>query len=256
MKMTDKRLARENEFLVVFIPAIERALVFRVKSVINAGREYIHYGPLPVSEGDVLSTLDGGSISVPADGVLPARAYTGALTFSMSDVFDEDDMWYIPADYRERVFHVIQHITPSFLRVDAQIPPAVTQGRFQRDKKIIGVEKDFGFARGEFEMIHFPEIHTGYRYANDTNVDVRTSVEFTYGEYIVEIPKNSELIFDILTKKVESRWITLPISVTDPTITEGLKKTYGITGFQLFRLDQKDEAIAEYAKILKEVILE
>jgi len=248
--MMMKGLVREGEYLTVFIPAYERALVFRVKSVVNAGRERIHYGPLPISEGDVLSTLDGGSASVPADGVLPARAYTEALTFPMSDVFDTDDMWYIPADYRERIFHVIQSVTPSFLRIDAQIPPAVTQGRFQREKKIIGVEKDFGFARGEFEMIHFPEIHIGYRYANDTNVDLRTSVQFTYGEYVVEIPRDAETLFRILTKKIESHWITLPISVADPSIEDALQKTYGILGFELFRSDQRDEAIAEYERIL------
>jgi len=253
--MMMKGLVREGEYLTVFIPAYERALVFRVRSVVNAGRERIHYGPLPISEGDVLSTLDGGSASVHADGVLPARAYTEALTFPMEDVFDGDDMWYIPADYRERIFHVIQSVTPSFLRIDAQIPPAVTQGRFQREKKIIGVEKDFGFARGEFEMIHFPEIHIGYRYANDTNVDLRTSVQFTYGEYVVEIPRDAETLFRILTKKIESHWITLPISVADPSIEDALEKTYGILGFELFRSDQRDEAIAEYERILGEVKL-
>ena len=253
--MMMKGLVREGEYLTVFIPAYERALVFRVRSVVNAGREHIHYGPLPISEGDVLSTLDGGSVSVPADGVLPARAYTEALTFPIEGVFDSDDMWYIPADYRERIFHVIQSVTPSFLRIDAQIPPAVTQGRFQREKKIIGVEKDFGFARGEFEMIHFPEIHIGYRYANDTNVDLRTSVQFTYGEYVVEIPRDAETLFRILTKKIESHWITLPISVADPSIEDALQKTYGILGFELFRSDQRDEAIAEYERILGEVKL-
>jgi len=253
--MGNRRLAEEGEYLVAFIPATETALVFRVKSRVNVGRERIYYGPLPLSEGDILPTLDGGSASVPADGVLPGRAYTGALSFSMSDVFDEDDMWYIPADFRERLFHVIQYTIPHFLRIDVQVPPAVVQGRFQRDKKIVGVDKEFGFARGEFEMLHFPEIHIGYRYANDTNVDVRTSVEFIYGEYVVEIPKSAELIFDILTKKVESLWITMPIAVTDPTIESALTETYGTLGFPLFRLDQKEEAIAEYAKILEEVKL-
>jgi len=104
-------------------------------------------------------------------------------------------------------------------------------------------------------MIHFPKLHVGYRYANDTNVDVRTSVEFIYGEYVVEIPKSAELIFDILTKRVESYWISLPIATMDPTIVSALTETYGTLGFPLFRLDQKDEAIAEYAKILEEVKL-
>jgi hypothetical protein len=246
-------LTIENENLVAFIPSTSKAFVFRVKSRVNRRYEQLNYGGLPLTSGTTLPTFEGGSVSVPADGVIPARAYTTGLMFPMSGAFDSTDMWYTPEDYRDRLFHVIQHVTPAFLRVDVQIPIAVTQGRFQKDKIVTGVDKDFGFARGSYEIVHLPKVHYGYRYGNDTNVPLYTFVKFIYGEYIIETPKNSSLIFDILTHRIPSHWITLPINIMDATVERALTEVYGITGFPLYRQDMRETAIREYDALLKEV---
>ena len=246
-------LTIENEHLVAFIPSTSKALVFRVKSRVNRRYEQLNYGGLPLTSGTTLPTFEGGSVSVPADGVIPARAYTTGLMFPMSGAFDSSDMWYTPEDYRDRLFHVIQHVTPAFLRVDVQIPIAVTQGRFQKDKIVTGVDKDFGFARGSYEIVHLPKVHYGYRYGNDTNVPLYTFVKFVYAEYIIETPKNSSLIFDILTRRIPSHWVTLPINVMDATVERALTEVYGITGFPLYRQDMRETAIREYDTLLKEV---
>ena len=142
-KVTDALgLTLEGEHLTAFIPATSKAFVFRVKSRVNRRYEQLNYGPLPLTSGTTLPTFEGGSVSVPADGVIPARAYTTGLMFPMSGAFDSSDMWYTPEDYRDRLFHVIQYLTPAFLRVDVQITIAVTQGRFQKDKIVTGVDKD------------------------------------------------------------------------------------------------------------------
>jgi len=221
----------------------------------NKGYEVINYGALPLSSGDSLPTLDGASTTVPADGVLPARAYTEDVSFSLSGAYDETDMWYVTDEYRERLFHVKQFVKPSWLRIDVRIPKSVTQGRFQRDKVVTGVDKDFGFRRGVFEVVHLPKIHYGYRYCNETNLNVYTFVKFIYAEYIVEIPRNSDLIFRVLSKQYPSYWLTLPIVVYDPIVAEGLKDTYGIEGFTVYRSDQRSEAIREYEKLLEEVMV-
>ena len=253
-KVTDALgLTLENENLVAFIPSTSKAFVFRVKSRVNRRYEVINYGPLPLASGTTLPTFDGGSVSVPADGVIPARAYTGGLMFPMSGAFDSSDMWYTPEDYRDRLFHVIQYVTPAFLRMDVQIPTAVTQGRFQKDKIVTGVDKDFGFSRGVYETVHIPKVHYGYRYGNDTNVPLYTFVKFMYAEYVVETPKNSSLIFDILTRRVPSCWISLPINIMDPVVEGALMETYGITGFPVYRMDEREKAIREYDVLLKEV---
>jgi len=246
-------LVLEGEYLTVFIPATSRAFVFRVKSRVNRGYEVIDYGPLPLPAGASLPTFDGGSVTVPSDGVIPARAYTEGLSFPLDGAFDRNDMWYTPEDYRDRLFHVIQYVTPAFLRVDAQIPTAVTQGRFQRDKVVTGVDKLFGFARGFYEIVHLPKVHYGYRYGNETNVDLYTFVKFVYAEYVVETPRNSSLIFDVLTRRLPSKWVTLPVNIMDTTVERAMIDAYGITGFPLRRLDERDRALREYDALLGEV---
>lgn len=254
MNATDEYgLCPENSFITVFIPATSRAFVFRVKSRINRRYEQLNYGPLPLEAGMALSTFDGGSTSVPDNGIIPARAYTNGLTFSMPGAYDSGDMWYVPEDYRDRLFHVIQHVTPAFLRVDVQIPMAVTQGRFQKDKIVTGVDKGFGFARGSYETVHIPKVHYGYRYGNDTNVDLYSFVKFIYGEYVVEIPKNSSLIFDALTHRIPSCWISLPINIMDPSIENALIDTYGVTGFPMYCMDEREKALRDYDTLLREV---
>jgi hypothetical protein len=254
MNVTDSYgLVQENEHLTAFIPATSKAFVFRVKSRVNRRYEQLNYGPLPLTSGTMLPTFEGSSTFVPADGVIPARAYTTGLMFPMSGAYDSSDMWYTPEDYRDRLFHVIQYLTPAFLRVDVQIPIAVTQGRFQKDKIVTGVDKDFGFARGSYETVHLPKVHYGYRYANDTNVPLYTFVKFIYAEYVIETPKNSSLIFDILTRRIPSHWVTLPINVMDSTVERALTEVYGITGFPLYRMDERDKALRDYDALLKEV---
>lgn len=243
-------LVPENQYLTVFIPATGRALVFRVGIRWNRGAEVLHYGPLPLVAGEAMSTYEGGTVSVPADGVIPARAYSDGKSFPMAGVTDETDMWYTKEDYRERLFHIIQCVTPAFLRMDVLIPKGVIQRRFQRDKKTGGVHADFGFSRGMLEVVQLPKIHYGYRWGNDTNIDLRTSCTFVYGEYVVEIPRDAGLIFDILTKKVPSRWISLPITVYDPMVKTALLDTYGFEGFKVYSIDQKGEAVADYTKEL------
>jgi hypothetical protein len=258
MKVVDELgLVLENEHLVVYIPATAKALVFRVKSRVNKGFEKLHYGPVPLPKDTPLPSYLGGVIPVPADGVMPATAYIPSgfgISFPTAlDVFEKTDMWYIPVEWRERLFHVIAEFTPRFLRVDVEIPKGVTQRRFQKDKVTVGVDKTFGFTRGKIEVVHFPGIHYGYRFGNDTNLNVWTSVDFTYAEYIIEIPKDAEMIFNILTRKVPSYWLTMPIAILDETIRRALIDTYGTDGFPLYPINKKNEAVAEYSRILKEV---
>ena len=251
-------LVPEGGYLTIFIPATGNAFVFRVKSRVNRGFERIHYGPLPLPAGLMLPSYVGGAIPVPVAGVMPGTTYIPselAISFPFRGVFSETDMWYIPKDWRERLFHVITEVTPKWLRIDVQIPKGVTQGRFQRDQVSTGVDKPFGFARGRIELIHFPEIHYGYRFGNDTNLNVYTGVDFTYAEYIIEVPKSPDLIFDILTRRIPSKWITMPITIYNDTIKRAFLETYGIEGFPLYREDQRSEAVSAYSSILMEVMV-
>jgi hypothetical protein len=256
-KVTDEYgLCLEGEHIVAYIPATEKAFVFWVKSRANRGFEIINYGPLPITSGTVLKTYDGTTATVPANGVIPARSYLDkGIPFPYSDAVFPEDMWLLPEEYKDRLFHVIQFVTPDILRIDVQIPIGVDQSKFQKEKVSIGVPKDFGFRRGSFEIIHLPLVRYGYRYGNDTNIDLRTFVRFVYAEYSITIPRNPELIFKILTRQIPSKWITIPIVYMDSTTASNITKVYGITGFPIYRQDEKDKAIADYRDLLGKVLV-
>jgi hypothetical protein len=256
MVVDELGLVPENGYLTVFVPATSKAFVFWVKSRVNRGYERFHYGPLPLPAGLPLSSYVGGSVPVPANGVMPVLSYTPigmGLRFPLSGAYDETDMWYLPEDYRERLFHVISEVTPRWLRRDVEIPVGVVQGRFQRDKVTLGVDKLFGYARGRLEVVHFPKLHYGYRFGNDSNLNVYTGIRFTYAEYIVETPRDPELVFNVLSRRVPSHWVTLPVTVYDDSIARAFRDVYGFEGFPLYPADKKAEAIKAYQELLKGV---
>lgn len=252
MKVVDDMgFVLEGQLLTVFIPATKRALVFRVQARNNEGMEWYTYGTIPTTTSDSLSTLDGSSATPSATGTLPSRAYTTGEKYSLTGAERETDMWYLPAkDYPDVLMHVQQFVTPRFLRVDVQIPINVTQPRFQRDEKMLGVDEDFGWARGYTEVVHFPDVHYGYRYCNDTNMEWYTSVDWAYAEYFVDIPKDPMLIYNVLNRKAYSKWITMPIMNYESRVKSALVDAYGIEGFPLIM--NQSQAVNEYQKILEE----
>jgi hypothetical protein len=227
-------------------------MVFRVITRQNEGFEHFNYGTLPTSVGDVLNTYDAGTATVGIDGELPARSYTTGKQFPADDVWDTSDQWFVPFSWNDRLMHVKTKVTPGFIRVGLQIPQGVNQSRFQKERVVGGVnyETGFGYNFGEMETVHFPEMHYGYVFGNSTNLNLRTGVEFVYGEYIVKIPNSASLIFDVISRSYPAHWVALPISTADSTITQGLKKTWGFDGFSVYPNVKRDQAIKEYGSIL------
>ena len=108
-------------------------------------------------------------------------------------------------------------LTPAWLRVEMEVPIHVGQAGFQKGKVAGGVNKDFGSKRGEFEFITLPDVHYGFKFANDTNMPVYTGVVFVYAEYIVSIEKDPDRIYDVLTRRIPHYWFTMPVKdVTEP----------------------------------------
>jgi hypothetical protein len=238
--------------LVTYIPSSNKALVFRVISRQNKGFEHFDYGVLPTTAADVLNTYDAGVATVGLSGELPPRAYATGKKFALTGCFDATDMWFVPYTWTDRVFHVKTKVSPGFVRIGLQIPSGVNQSRFQKERVVGGADSNngFGYARGEIETVHLPEIHYGYSFGNDGNATLRTGVQFTYGEYIVKIPNSASLIFDVLSKAYPAHWVGLPISTVDASITQGLRKTWGFDGFTVYPNIQRDLALKEYTAIL------
>ena len=160
-------------------------------------------------------------------------------------------MWFVPYTWNDRVFH-LRHTSPGFARVGMQIPRGVNQSRFQKERVVGGVDQSIGFGYnfGEMETVHLPEIHYGYTFGNDSNIDLRSGVKFIYGEYYVKIPNSASLIFDVLRGTIR-RIASVSRSLTvDATITRGLKKTWGFDGFTVYPNSFRTQALAEYGAIL------
>jgi len=259
--VTDKLgLVNENEHLTVYFPQNNKAMVFRVVSRYNAGFETIDYGKLPITASTILKTYEGSNVTVASTGRFPPRAYATNIRFPMSNVWDSTDMWFVPYTWTNRIFHSKLVVRPSFLRVGVQIPTNVNQQRFQREQVVSGVDaavgtytggtSALGYKRGGIDLVHFPEIHYGYTFGNDTNLNLNTRARFHYGEYIVEIPNSADFIYGVLSKQVPSLWISMPCSTTDAQINQGLRKTWGFEGFTLYPGLKKTTAIQDYNQIL------
>jgi hypothetical protein len=259
--LDDLGLVRVNNFLVTFLPASEKAMVFRIRARANEGYERLAYGPLPLTSGTTLYTFEGGTATVPADGVMPARSYTPDSRLwtppasIAASVYDSTDIWYIPTDWNERLFHIKLSLTPKTLRTQLEFPKGTKQVAFQRDKIVLTINSDFGFKYGELETVQFPGLHYGWYFANELNAPVYTYAEFTYAENIIEIPKEPQLIFDILTGKYPAHWITLPCRTYEEKIKTALEKTYGFDGYKIWSPARKEEALKDYAETARKVIV-
>jgi hypothetical protein len=254
-------LVLEGGYLTLFFPATETAIVFRVKARVNRGYEVFDYGPLPIYAGTPVPTYTGTTTYVPADGVLPPMSYTDDISFpaipgtTLENVKEKSDIWYLSEDDRDTLFHVKTFIHPRVIRVDVRVPVGVQQARFQKGRAIVGVNTVMGFSRGYVELVRIPALRYGMRFGNDTNLNLKTFVRFVYAEYAVEIPRSPELIFDVLTRRVPSYWVTMPVTQMDVLIKDALTRTYGFAephwGFKLYRHDERDKAVKEYSEVLK-----
>jgi hypothetical protein len=251
-------LQKQGDFLTVYFPVNNTALVFRIIGVENANYKRFIYGALPTVSGQSMSTFTGGSSTAPANGVFPANSFSGGMLFpppvvsgSPLPTYDPTDIWYIPPENRNHLFHVIPHLTPGWLRTELQIPINVSQSAFQVDRVVGGVQSVFGFGRGRYETVIFPYIHYGWRFGNDTSMTVYTRVVFEYAEYIVEIPRDANLIANILTRRFPSYEVTLPLITYPQLFQNALKQDYGITqGFTVPRQDQIQSSIRDIQSVL------
>ena len=254
-------LVEDNQYLVVEIPAYESFIPFRVVYRVNRGYERIDYGPLPITSGKAYPTFGGGTVTVPEDGVMPAMAYMPTsdpivfpasgigLTYGVSDM---NDMFYISEkDFTDRVIHLYASFSPSWMRVVVDMPRSTLQGMYQ--KATLDINMGMGFRRGGIETVILPAVKIGWRFGNDTNLDVYTMARFVYGEYVVDIVKDAETVFNLLIGKIKAKRVVLPINVPSYDFEDALRKTWGFTGFRMYAEHEKSTAISEYNEIIREI---
>lgn len=253
-------LVPDNTYMVMYIPETRKALVHRVINRANPLGATIEYGALPLVTGASMPTYDGTSTTVPATGVLPARAHSqnrSGLRFPLPNAWDANDMFYTPDDYGTTLVHAIMDVHPSIVRLDLQIPTGMDQGKFQKTNVSMGIDNLMSpLPRGRIETAFIPEVVYAFMVGNDTNLDLYTGARFTYGEYHIEGVKNPYTVLDVLTGARAASWITMPITNYSNQLQQGLRDTYGYEGFPVYPRDARDreetrsQIIAEYGKII------
>ena len=199
MKVTDEKgLVLENQILTIIYPFENAITPFRVVTRNNHGYEDFEYGPIPY-------TASGHS-----SGVVPSRSYTSEFTFSYSRLQPESapDMFYFTD--KNKIYHTYITFQPAYLlRVFRRIPKGTTTMVFRTvtPSPSLSLDIEFGFSRGTIEQVFLPHIQIGWFLANPTNIDLRTNVHITYGDYDVEFIDKPEIVWDIMKGKLASHQV-------------------------------------------------
>lgn len=237
-------------------PSMQRytkAMVFKVLSRQNSFGE-TYTTSLPTDTGTMFRSYDSNTHVASAAGCLPGMAYTspGGLQFPMPGVENPDNMWDLDDTYFDRLFHTRLDVYPGFVRVGVDMPTGLNQARFQRTKKTVGIGTDVGWRYGGCEFVHIPEVDSSYQFGNTTNAELRPTCKFTFGEYIVGVPADPDIVFRVLTGKEPAYRVVMPITSYDSAISQGLRRTYGAEGFKIYPSNQYAAAIDDYSRVIAE----
>jgi len=186
---------------------------------------------------------------MPASGWIKGIQFNVPSTFYVAGTFPwgNNDIWY--TQIPRRLFEVQQYVTPGWTRIGVDIPTGQNQETLQ-DQVAGGVDQDFGWMRGHRFIVHVPNLHYGYGYGNDTNFPVYTRVVFRYAEQEVELAKDPNVIFGVMTGAIPAHRVTMPVASYQASIRTSLIQDYGFDGFPAFPANQRGDAIATFAQLL------
>ncbi len=262
----DYGLTLPNNYLDLYFPGSNKSIVLYVKYRTNPNFNLINYGPFPTTSSTTFSVYNGvgggtgGSATPTASGEIPAASYIKGLQFSDVSTsyfsgtfpFGPGDIWY--TQDTTRVFEVMQYVTPSWLRVEVNIPTGELQELFQSTVSG-GVDQDFGWTRGRKYAVHVPWIHYGYGYGNDSSVQVYSRIYFRYAEQIVGVVLDPAVVFNVINDIIPAHKVYMPTPSYSGNISGPLIQTYGYDGVPVMPRAKQQQAIAAYTQILSQVVV-
>lgn len=257
--MEEFELLKPDEYLTLYISYTNRAIVYRIESIVNSNYPYFLYGQLPISQGEVESLFNGGSYITKQAGEIGPQSYTQYKQFAseLLNVYDPSDMWYTDKSNRDEIFHIVQYIRPSWVMIEQQIPTGTNQSAFQNGRVTGGIGQNgntFGFRRGIYETVQIPYIHYGWVYGNDTSMDITTQALFKYGEYKISIVTDPSLVFRILSRRVPSKEITLTTASYPNELKTALLDDYGFEGYPIPVIGEGPTSEASYTSQIQPLI--
>jgi len=202
---------RENQYLVVYFPQWEGLLGYRIRARVNKGFEVINYGPLPIPDGIAKGNTNTGVFKLRWD-ILPIERR-------------EDMFWY---DIPSKLLHVYLDFHPFILRNYLYLTEGIQQARYlglvTADSK---TGSDFGYWRGEIELVILPFMHIAFDCFNKTNMNLYTYLRIKYGEYLIELITEPKELFGLMTRKIPAHWVSYPGQVPFPV--DPFQRAYGIS---------------------------
>jgi len=238
--LDEKGFVKPNEYLVVYFPMWKGLLAYRVIGRVNQGFEKIERGTLPFTV-----TKDGTTYP---EGVIPGEYYSPKYKISWNILPEErrtDMFWY---DDPNRLLHVYLKFHPTrLIRNYIFITEGTQQARYLDVVTADPTQpSDFGFWRGEIELVVLPYMHIAFQQYNNTNMNLRTYLSIKYGEYKVELIKEPKLLWEFMTRKRVAHWVTYPGEVQ--FIPDCFRRSYGLS--QPFPLRTRLEEVVEDLKAI------
>lgn len=240
---------KEGEHILVIFPAYNSILPLRVKSIDNKHTKWFNYGPVPY-------TFNGYS-----EGIMKNRSATPGFKFTditgMLTGEEAGDMFYHKK--AEMLLHAQIDIKPHLFRIFQEIPVGSKQVTYIRAVTFTtGVGEataNFGYFVGVKEQIFLPNFHIDWFVHNATNMDLRTNVMMKYAEYTVELPKDADLIFNMMMRKIPAYWYTLPVTTTRTDLDRMFEEVYKFSaekhGIPFYRSYEREKALREIPEIIR-----
>ena len=262
---------QEGSYLVVIVPALDRAWILRVVARKNRQVEKIDYGLAPISKstpqrikfGTTETTLTPESLGVTYDGAM--------LPFAMIETehavvlkapedselkgktYDKDtnDILYIPPEEVEKsevkeVIHAYIYVYPEFVRT-AIVVGGQTQCKYM-DMYSMSKDIRIGWMRSPVELVVLPGIRYYFRWFNPSNLLVPVQLTVYSAVYGVQTVTDKATIDAILSRKIVLgvHWVTVPVfqvpSEVRSDLVEKVSRALGHEGIPLKEFERRAQA--------------
>lgn len=214
----EKGFMLEGTNLLLYWPGFNGILCYHVIYRHNRHFEDLTYGPLPY-------TASGHEA-----GVVPANSTTDEYKFNWywdnrRRGHQKENMFYF--EKSDRLIHTFMTVKPFMLRNYIHYPETMTLLTYLDGVTVKPEDGDFfGYFRENFELVYIPYLECTFETYNNTNIDLRTFVNFKYAEYEVELVRDREEMKKMWTEKVPVKKIVQPAYAEFRT--NAFSQAYGI----------------------------
>ena len=197
----------ESDFLILYYPAFQGVLGFRIMGIQNKSFENWSYGPVPIS------FVDNSQVTHEV-GVIPSSFVTthyelpnnlpglATTTNYQTDIFFQPNpnlLYDFMVDYNNvllRNYFEIPYIAPA---------ASAYETSFTAPGALSPNASDFGFTAGPFRIISQPNMRIGILTDNQTNRNLRTNIFVNLSVYQVGLVASGPLLYDMITKQGDAR---------------------------------------------------